>query len=226
MTDTILKGTGNSRTLASIANFLTVYPTYDAFAAALIAGTLPIDIGPLNAAGCNAVGTSLNKANILTDDTCSKLSIPSSSVPDEAFSRLWSLIVDAQNYALTAQRNLDNYKATVLMQSGSYYGNQSSTGSSQNKQRTISLSFHPKVVVVASDGVKFLYTNNTLGGIAVTGIPAVDRRGSTSNKLVEIPASSSAKYFYVYHQNYSSTYGDADSCNLSGEQYTYFALSI
>lgn len=38
MQDGIMKGTGNSRYLKSIADFLTQYPTYQEFAAALAAG--------------------------------------------------------------------------------------------------------------------------------------------------------------------------------------------
>ena len=48
MQDGIMKGTGNSRYLKSIADFLTQYPTYQEFAAALVAGTLPVDLVELN----------------------------------------------------------------------------------------------------------------------------------------------------------------------------------
>lgn len=49
--DGIIKGTGNSRYLKSVANFLSLYPNYEAFAAALIAGELPIDLNGINEAG-------------------------------------------------------------------------------------------------------------------------------------------------------------------------------
>ena len=75
MKDMVPKGTGNSRTLKSVANFLTLYPTYNDFAAALVAGTLPIDLGAINSAGCDEVGTPLNKANLLTDATATALGL-------------------------------------------------------------------------------------------------------------------------------------------------------
>ena len=75
MKDMVPKGTGNSRTLKSVSNFLTLYPTYNDFAAALVAGTLPIDLGAINSAGCDEVGTPLNKANLLKDATFAKLGV-------------------------------------------------------------------------------------------------------------------------------------------------------
>lgn len=75
MKDTVLLGSGNSRYLKSVANFLSLYPTYNDFVAALVAGTLPIDLNGVNAAGCAQVGTSLSKANLLTDATASALGL-------------------------------------------------------------------------------------------------------------------------------------------------------
>ncbi len=69
MQDTIIKGTGNSRTLASVPDFLTLYPTYEDFARALIERTLPVDLSGPVAAGCDVVGTAMNKANMMTDAT-------------------------------------------------------------------------------------------------------------------------------------------------------------
>ena len=51
MKDGVIKATGNSRYLKSVANFLTLYPNYKAFVAALVEGTLPIDLNGLNDAG-------------------------------------------------------------------------------------------------------------------------------------------------------------------------------
>lgn len=73
MKDMVPKGTGNSRYLKSVSNFMTLYPTYADFAAALVAGTLPVDFNGINSAGCDEVGTALNKANLLTDATVAAL---------------------------------------------------------------------------------------------------------------------------------------------------------
>ena len=69
MQDGIIMGTGNSRYLKSISGFLAMYPTYEAFAQALVAGTLPIDLSGKNPDGWAQQGTPLNKANLLTDAT-------------------------------------------------------------------------------------------------------------------------------------------------------------
>ena len=75
MQDGIIKGTGNSRYLKSISNFLTQYPTYQDFVAALVAGTLPIDLNGVNETGWDQLGTALNKANLLSDETAEALGI-------------------------------------------------------------------------------------------------------------------------------------------------------
>ena len=77
MKDTVLLGSGNSRYLKSVSNFLSLYPTYNDFAAALIAGTLPVDFAGVNSAGCAQIGTSLNKANLLSDATAQALGLVS-----------------------------------------------------------------------------------------------------------------------------------------------------
>lgn len=84
MVDTSIKNTGNSRSLRTVANALTLYPTYEAMIAAMVNGTFPIDLGPLNAAGLNTRGTDLNKANLLTDATAALLGLTSTSTVDEA----------------------------------------------------------------------------------------------------------------------------------------------
>lgn len=88
MQDGIIKGTGNSRYLKSIQDFLTQYPTYEAFVQALVAGTLPIDLNGINETGWDHLGTALNKANLLSDETASALGLPNTAVPDDAFSKI------------------------------------------------------------------------------------------------------------------------------------------
>lgn len=69
MKDGITTSSGNSRYLKSVENFLSLYPNYEAFANALIAGTLPVDLNGINPAGWQQLGTSLSKANLLSDET-------------------------------------------------------------------------------------------------------------------------------------------------------------
>ena len=88
MTDLVIKGTGNSRYLKSISNFLTQYPTYTDFVAALVAGTLPIDFNGINSAGIQTQGTPLNKANLLKDATASKYGQGSNATVDSVLSQI------------------------------------------------------------------------------------------------------------------------------------------
>lgn len=88
MQDGIIAETGNSRYLRSIAGFLQVYPTYEAFAAALIAGTLPIDWNGKNPDGWAQQGTELSKANLLTDATAALADLGPEATPDQMFAAL------------------------------------------------------------------------------------------------------------------------------------------
>lgn len=88
MQDGIIAETGNSRYLRSIAGFLQAYPTYEAFAAALIAGTLPIDWNGKNPDGWAQQGTELSKANLLTDATAALADLGPEATPDQMFAAL------------------------------------------------------------------------------------------------------------------------------------------
>lgn len=67
MKDGIIKGEGNSRYLKTVANFLSKYPTYEAFARAFMEGTLPIDLNGINDAGWDQLPTWLNKGTLFSD---------------------------------------------------------------------------------------------------------------------------------------------------------------
>ena len=92
MKDGIIAETGNSRYLRSIAGFLQAYPTYEAFAAALIAGTLPIDWAGKNPDGWAQAGTDLNKANLLTDATAALADLGPEATPNEMFAALANMV--------------------------------------------------------------------------------------------------------------------------------------
>lgn len=83
MQDAIALGTGNSRFLKSVSGFLTLYPTYEEFAAALVAGTLPIDLNGVNPDGWVQQGTALDKANLLTDATAALAGLGSEATPND-----------------------------------------------------------------------------------------------------------------------------------------------
>lgn len=85
MQDMIPKGTGNSRFLKSVENFMTLYPSYESFVAALVAGTLPVDFNGVNPDGIAQSGTPLNKNTLLSDATAALLGLDPTAVPDDAF---------------------------------------------------------------------------------------------------------------------------------------------
>lgn len=71
MKDTIIKGDGTSRTVKAPAS---MPETFEEWREQLLAGSATLDIG-LNAAGCDVVGTALNKGNMLTDATAAALEL-------------------------------------------------------------------------------------------------------------------------------------------------------
>ena len=133
MKDMIPKGTGNSRFLRSVSNFKAIYPTYDDFVNALVAGNLPVDFNGINEAGIQQVGTSLNKANLLTDETAAALGLDSDDpTVDEAFGRLNQHLTDVEAHG-------------AKIEVGSYVGT-GTYGSSNPKE--LSFMFEPKLVLV------------------------------------------------------------------------------
>lgn len=84
MKDLVPKGTGNSRFLRSVSNFLSLYPDYEAFVAALVDGTLPIDLAGINPDGVTQMGTLNNKANLLTDATATALGLSGDPTVNDA----------------------------------------------------------------------------------------------------------------------------------------------
>lgn len=97
MYDSVPKGTGNSRFLKSVSDFMEKYPTYQDFAAALVAGTMPVDIG-LNADGWLVLGMALAKMNLLRDETGEALGLenPAEATVDDAFQAVRSRLIGAE----------------------------------------------------------------------------------------------------------------------------------
>ena len=96
MKDGIIKGDGTSRLARSVADFKSRYPTYDAFAAALAEGTLPLDV-LFNESGWSQLPDFLNKANLLKDSTAALYGKDETAVPDDVFS------------ILAAEKNIKNF---------------------------------------------------------------------------------------------------------------------
>jgi len=88
--DAIMKGNGNSRYLKTVGEALSLYPTYEDFLQAMIAGTFPVDFNGINKDGWTQLGTLLNKANLLSDTVISTLGLSTgaNSTPNDAFNVL------------------------------------------------------------------------------------------------------------------------------------------
>lgn len=131
LTDGIIKGSGNSRFLKSVANALTLYPTHESLMEALAAGTLPIDLNGINPAGWETLGMALNKANLLSDDTATALGLTPAATPDNVLAKL---------IQLTQTLQTEKARAEVV----SYVG----TGTyGENNPNSLTFSFIPSVVI-------------------------------------------------------------------------------
>lgn len=125
MTDTIIKGTGNSRTLKTVPNALTLYPNFEAMIAAMIEGSFPIDLGPLNQNGLNIRGSDLNKESLLTDITENSIwGNTENRTVNAALAQLRSLITTAQNSANNAQNTANSANTGIRYVTGTYTGAQ------------------------------------------------------------------------------------------------------
>lgn len=88
MQDAVALEIGNSRYLKSVSGFMSLYPTYESFAAALVAGTLPIDLNGINPDGWAQLGTALDKAHLLTDATAALMNLGTEATVNDALATL------------------------------------------------------------------------------------------------------------------------------------------
>ena len=170
MKDMIPKGTGNSRFLRSVSNFKAIYPTYDDFVNALVAGTLPVDFNGINEAGVQQVGTALNKANLLTDEVAQKMGLAMADprpidmfgvLADAGNIHVWAFVDSSGNKDFRVSVNRNAYQEgtsggttiTYLgklgdkarIEVGSYVGTGTYGASNKN---TLSFGFEPKLVIL------------------------------------------------------------------------------
>ena len=126
MQDFVPLGTGNSRFLKSVEDFKTLYPSYDDFAAALVAGTLPVDFNGVNADGIAQLGTPINKATLLQDATAALFGLTSDAVADDVLAWLgnynlhWWSVLHGAAYSYYAE------KKTVLTEDAIIIGSKTS----------------------------------------------------------------------------------------------------
>lgn len=215
MQDFIAMGNGNSRFLKSVENFLELYPSYEDFAAALIAGTFPVDFNGYNPEGVAQYGTDLLKANLLADATAAAVNSAAGTkpnTPNEAFEAL--------------AKGISNLFSNSIVVS-TYIG----TGTTSQK---IALPFTPRAVFVCDmfgrtwflSGTGTITSMAAFGGLAVTDNPNMAYYAYTSG-----PGSSTVSPktnveivdngFNVYYS--SSTNQNA---NVSSDYLVYYYIAI
>lgn len=161
MVDTVIKGTGNSRSIRSVPNLAALAPTYEKLLELLTGEGLPVDIGRLNPAGVAVQGTALTKGNLLTDETAALYpNLPEDPTPDDVLKQLSTLLKD-----------------TVA--GGTYTGLSSNPGTmpSSTEVKTeytdwhnIVTNFRPRIVLLLTEsGTLTTSSNYSSGGINTLG---------------------------------------------------------
>lgn len=145
MVDGKIKGTGNSRYLKSVSDFKSLYPTYDAFVEALVAGTLPVDLNGVNADGWETQGTPLVKSNLLSGEVSSTIfGTDDDKTVNEALSCLMGKIGNLNDLA----------PGNLTVETGSFTGD-------GELSRTLTFQGIPKLVFISGSSSGF--TGGALG---------------------------------------------------------------
>lgn len=219
MTDGIIKGTGNSRLLRTVANIFSLAPTWEAAAGMMARGEFPIDLNGINQDGWNVIGTLLNKANLLSDSTASAYGKGSTATVNEILSAARSLITTAQNTADSAQSSANSAQskansayniAVNAIEAGNYTGNGGTI--------TITFKTHPFLVIIVQR------TSGTGTGSAISFGCANVLGGSIIN--VAQGSSSASVRIKALTVTDRKIQWDGDGYNLSrsGAVYDYFSF--
>lgn len=201
MKDGVPKQTGNSRFLKSA---ISSNITFEQFRDMLRNGTLPIDINGINASGWAELGTPLNKASLMSGTVESQYGLSSTNVPSDVFVKIKSLIDAVSSTA--------NSKIQLVI--GSYIGDAQDEPPSE---RTISLGFKPKAVLVVKKGGYFSYPSTYTDACSAALITESVSGSLDVNKVASIEQNGFRVYEYVM------TYAYVD-LNGNGIKYNYIAF--
>ena len=204
MKDSVILGSGNSRYLKSVENFKTLYPTYDDFAAAMVAGTLPIDLNGINSAGFQQIGDALNKYNLLKDATAALYGLDATAVPDDVFSLLNTLVNAVQERANISPK----------FEIGSYQG---AYESRDECSKTIYFNGKPQVVIIIANGSSGITPGATNAWANNTGI-ILARGQSMFRNQYEVGVAFSDNAITIGPRDANCVF------NYNFYTYTYFAL--
>ena len=218
MTDTVIKGTGNSRSIRSVPNIAALAPTYDKLLELLAGEGLPVDIGGLNPIGVQTMGDDLNKANLLTDALCTALGLDTTATPTQAMDKLRTLI-----------NSVDSEKASVVR--GSYTGTGvigASNGTAPSNPKSLTFSSPPKCIIITTDWGSYDWVLLVLmQGITQSG--SLFREQYSQNTLpitsYRVLTTWSGNKVSWYTYGWRNDANDAKaSANTSGKQYNYIAI--
>lgn len=205
MIDGIIKQTGNSRYLKSA---ITEATTWEQFRAALIAGTLPIDLNGINAAGWQTLATALSKANLLSDSVAAAI---------KTLAGL-SANPDTPNAALSAIATA--VAAGAKIATGSYVG--TGTYGSANPC-SLTFDFVPKIIFLAR--ITDLYY---LSPASVNGWGSEYRiLMAGSNRIATYYGNFQQYASYTFANNQATwfaKYNAEEQMNTSGSTYIYVAI--
>lgn len=135
MTDGESKGAGISYMMRCPLNLLAQYPTWEAAAQAMQAGTFPLDL-IFNSAGWQQIGDFINKFTLLKDSTAALYGKDATAVPDD-------ILVDIFERFLTVGLE----KGDCYLETGSFY-----TPGSFNDQCTLSTANKPFFLFLSNGG--------------------------------------------------------------------------
>ena len=205
MTDTVVKGSGNSRTLVTVPNALTIYPTHEELMTKWATEGIPVDIGPLVASGCDVIGTLLNKANLLPDSVESAIwGNAANRTVAQALHQLRSLITTAQNAAAGRLR----------AEIGTYTGVQE-VDTSHNPPRpskTLTFTLDPVIVVVMPNSHTIANQNPTLSPLLM--LQGID--------MVQMPYRDNS---YIYFTKINVSFGTKSVTWDSNVPHEYYLLN-
>lgn len=155
MIDGKIKGTGNSRYLKSVSDFKNLYPTYDAFVEALVAGTLPVDLNGVNADGWETQGTPLVKHNLLSGEVSNTIfGSDDDKTVSEALLCLMGKIVNLNTSML----------GNLSVETGSFTGD-------GELSRTLEFHGTPKLIFIS--GSSYDFTGSALGRCILSPVGGV-----------------------------------------------------
>lgn len=172
MQEGLIKGTGNSRYLKSS---IPAGTTWEQALAMLTAGTFPIDLNGINAAGWAVIADALNKANLLPDSVAAALGLAGNPQVKDAL-----LAVAAVKPYVT----------------GSYIGDNTSN-------RLIDLGFRPSAVIVFAEAPAWTGSSSSYSnmGFMIDGVPTYTSGGNFAGQIVSNGFSVSA---YTNNQGLNS----------------------